>query len=217
MNSPPAPSPAAAASAAGPAARSAIHGTDTLVPSLDGDYQRGVSALWRVLRMALRYRVRFPAAVLAVIVAAVFQLLIPRYLGSAIDQALGLLPAAQAAGGATAAQAALVTSALLVLGIAVMRGLFTLAHNYLAESIGQSFGYELRLRFFEKLQRFTRISPHQVRWQVTVDDPSTWTKPWTFALPLTVDHTPLPAYECHEGNYGLRNILSAARAEEWEK
>jgi hypothetical protein len=67
------------------------------------------------------------------------------------------------------------------------------------------------------VERFTRISPDQVRWQVTVDDPSTWTKPWTFALPLTVDNTPLPAYECHEGNYGLRNILSAARAEEREK
>jgi hypothetical protein len=33
-------------------------------------------------------------------------------------------------------------------------------------------------------------------------------------MPLTVDTVPLPAYECHEGNYGLRNILSAARAEE---
>jgi len=42
-----------------------------------------------------------------------------------------------------------------VLGIAVMRGVFTLAHNYLAESIGQSFGYELRLAFFEKLQRLS--------------------------------------------------------------
>jgi ATP-binding cassette subfamily B protein len=133
MNSPSASSPAAD-SVASPAVKSAIHGTDTLVPSLDGDYQRGVNALWRVLRMALRYRVRFPAAVLAVIAAGVFQLLIPRYLGNAIDQALGLLSGAQAAGGATAtqAQAALVTSALLVLGIAVMRGVFTLAHNYLA-------------------------------------------------------------------------------------
>jgi hypothetical protein len=63
-------------------------------------------------------------------------------------------------------------------------------------------------------ERFRKISPKQVRWAVTVEDPSTWTRPWTFALPLTADPTPLPAYECHEGNYGLRNILSAARAEE---
>ena len=66
-------------------------------------------------------------------------------------------------------------------------------------------------------ERFTRISPTQVRWSVTVDDPSTWTRPWTFSLPLTADPNPLPLYECHEGNYGLKNILSAARAEERAK
>jgi hypothetical protein len=63
-------------------------------------------------------------------------------------------------------------------------------------------------------ERIRRISPEQLRWTVTVDDPETWTRPWTFTLPLTVDDVPLPSYECHEGNYGLRNILSAARAEE---
>ena len=64
------------------------------------------------------------------------------------------------------------------------------------------------------IERFTRIAPDKVRWSVTIDDPSTWTKPWTFSLPLTADPNPVPLYECHEGNYGLRNILSAARAEE---
>ena len=63
-------------------------------------------------------------------------------------------------------------------------------------------------------ERFQRIASDKVRWTVTVDDPSTWTKPWTFSLPLTADPNPLPLYECHEGNYGLKNILSAARAEE---
>ena len=132
-------------------------GTDTLVPSLNGDYRRGVNALWRVLRMALSYRVRFPAAVLAVIGAAIFQLMIPRFLGKAIDQAGSML--AMAGGGDAAAiamaKSALISSALLVLGTAVMRGLFTLSHNYLAESIGQSFGLQLRLSFFEKLQRLS--------------------------------------------------------------
>jgi hypothetical protein len=65
-------------------------------------------------------------------------------------------------------------------------------------------------------ERFTRTGPDKVRWTVTVDDPMTWTRPWTFSLPLTADDRPLPSYECHEGNYGLRNILSAARAEERE-
>jgi hypothetical protein len=64
------------------------------------------------------------------------------------------------------------------------------------------------------IERFRRVSPTQLQWTVTVEDPETWTRPWTFTLPLTVDDVPLPSYECHEGNYGLRNILSAARAEE---
>jgi hypothetical protein len=65
------------------------------------------------------------------------------------------------------------------------------------------------------VERFTRTSPNTVRWQVTVNDPMTWTKPWTFAMPLTRDDSqPFQAYECHEGNYGVPNILSATRAEE---
>jgi hypothetical protein len=64
-------------------------------------------------------------------------------------------------------------------------------------------------------ERFTRTGPSQVRWAVTIDDPTTWTRAWTFAMPLTQDDTErLQLYECHEGNYGLKNILSAARAEE---
>ena len=64
-------------------------------------------------------------------------------------------------------------------------------------------------------ERLTRIAPDKVKWSVTVDDPTTWTRPWTFSLPLTMnDGEPIMQYECHEGNYGLRNILSAARAEE---
>jgi hypothetical protein len=64
-------------------------------------------------------------------------------------------------------------------------------------------------------ERFTPIAPDKVRWSVTVDDPSTWVRPWTFAMPLTLDNgEPLFDYECHEGNYAMANILSAARAEE---
>jgi hypothetical protein len=66
-------------------------------------------------------------------------------------------------------------------------------------------------------ERFQRIAPDKVRWTVTVNDPKTWTQPWTFSLPLTADPNPVPHYECHEGNYGLKNILSAARAEEKQK
>ena len=65
------------------------------------------------------------------------------------------------------------------------------------------------------VERFRRVAPDKVQWTVTIDDPETWTRPWTFSLPLTVnDREPVFEYACHEGNYGLRNILSAARAEE---
>jgi hypothetical protein len=66
------------------------------------------------------------------------------------------------------------------------------------------------------VERFKATGPGSVEWSVTVDDPSTWTRPWTFAMTLSKkDRSQRPfEYACHEGNYGLRNILSAARAEE---
>ena len=65
------------------------------------------------------------------------------------------------------------------------------------------------------IERFTRIAPDKINWSVTVDDSSTWVRPWTFAVPLTIaDTEPLMEYGCHEGNYAMTNILSGARAEE---
>jgi hypothetical protein len=65
------------------------------------------------------------------------------------------------------------------------------------------------------IERFTPIGPDTLEWAITFDDPHTWEKPWTFAMNLTHDESQPPfEYACHEGNYGLRNILSAARAEE---
>ena len=51
-------------------------------------------------------------------------------------------------------------------------------------------------------------------WTVTADDSHTWTRPWTFGMNLSKrDQSQQPfEYACHEGNYGLRNILSAARS-----
>jgi hypothetical protein len=64
-------------------------------------------------------------------------------------------------------------------------------------------------------ERFTRVSPDVIRYEVTVDDPGTWTGPWTAAFPLFRDPGYLMAeYACHEGNLGLANALSGSRAEE---
>jgi hypothetical protein len=66
-------------------------------------------------------------------------------------------------------------------------------------------------------ERFTRVSPTRIDWSATMEDPTTWTRPWTIEIPLTLDPQPAMAFDCHEGNYGLRNILSGARADEAAK
>ena len=64
-------------------------------------------------------------------------------------------------------------------------------------------------------ERFTRISPDTIQYEATIEDPRTWTKPWTVTVPLsTQPGYQIFPYECHEGNLALRNILSAARTEE---
>jgi hypothetical protein len=68
-----------------------------------------------------------------------------------------------------------------------------------------------RLRVVE---HFTPVAPDTIAWTATLDDPTTWTRPWTIGMPLRRERSPSLPFECHEGNYGLRNILSAARAEE---
>src|SRR4029434_63834 len=68
---------------------------------------------------------------------------------------------------------------------------------------------------FTLIERFTPIRPNQIQWSVTTNDLSTWTRAWTYTMQLTKDSgQPLFEYGCHEGNYRLRNILSAARAED---
>jgi hypothetical protein len=65
------------------------------------------------------------------------------------------------------------------------------------------------------IERFTPLGPDTLEWSVTLDDPHTWARPWTFAMNLTHDESQPPfEYACHEGNYGLRNMLAVARAEE---
>jgi hypothetical protein len=64
-------------------------------------------------------------------------------------------------------------------------------------------------------ERFTPMGPDRLQWQATIEDPDTWTKPWTFTMPLTKDDSQqVFEYGCHEGNLGLDHILSAARAED---
>ena len=63
-------------------------------------------------------------------------------------------------------------------------------------------------------ERFTRVDENTIRYQFTVDDPSTWTGPWTAEMMMRSTKGPLFEHACHEGNYGLYNTLVGARAEE---
>ena len=64
------------------------------------------------------------------------------------------------------------------------------------------------------VERFTRVSPETLMYEATIDDPTVWSRSWTFQIPMQLNDQPLYEYACHEGNYGLANILSGARFEE---
>ena len=80
--------------------------------------------------------------------------------------------------------------------------------GFLRETAFQSglTGSSLRLT-----ERFTRAAPDVLLYAVTVDDPTVWTRPWTYEIPMRRSEHPLYEYACHEGNYGLHNILAGAR------
>jgi hypothetical protein len=68
------------------------------------------------------------------------------------------------------------------------------------------------------VERFTRVSANRIHYEVTVDDPKMYTRPWTLAIPLERDDQyQIFEYACHEGNYAIENILRAARAAEANK
>ena len=63
------------------------------------------------------------------------------------------------------------------------------------------------------VERFTRVAKDLIEYQVTFDDPRTWTAPWTAALDMKARPSDAGVFEyaCHEGNFGMRNMLSTAR------
>ena len=63
-------------------------------------------------------------------------------------------------------------------------------------------------------ERFTLVDRDMIRYEFTVDDPGTWTRPWSGEIPMRRIEGPIYEYACHEGNYGLANILRAARVQE---
>src|SRR5262245_23722576 len=64
------------------------------------------------------------------------------------------------------------------------------------------------------IERFTRSDENTLLYQFTIEDETTWAKPWSGEIPMKKVTTPLYEYACHEGNYGMAGVLSGARAEE---
>ena len=64
------------------------------------------------------------------------------------------------------------------------------------------------------VERFTRVGPDSLGYEFTVEDPETWTRPWTALVPMQKTEGPMFEYACHEGNYAMDGILGGARAEE---
>jgi hypothetical protein len=76
-----------------------------------------------------------------------------------------------------------------------------------SDMMGSSSGLHL-------VERFTRVAPRVLQYDVTMSDPSTWTQPWTVRLNLQQTEAPLLEYACHEGNLGMFGILGGARKAE---
>ena len=104
----------------------------------------------RITRMALHYRWRLAIGLVAIFFAAGFQLAIPILIGNAVDTANNLFGDADAR-----AKDALVLTAILLFAVSVGRGFSAMVQNYMGESIGQHIGYELRMLYYEKLQRLS--------------------------------------------------------------
>ena len=83
--------------------------------------------------------------------------------------------------------------------------------SFLRETSFQRGSSDEHLRLVE---RFTRVSPGTLLYEATIDDPTVWSQVWTYEIPMQFNDQPLYEYACHEGNYGLYNILAGARAEE---
>jgi len=81
--------------------------------------------------------------------------------------------------------------------------------NYFEKTAWRGAGEHLKV-----VERFTLTNPNTIRYQFTVDDPTTWSRPWSGEYEMTRIEGPLFEYACHEGNYGLPSILKGARLAE---
>ena len=87
--------------------------------------------------------------------------------------------------------------------------------NFTDDGRGSTFQYATKN--MKLVERFTRISDRTIDYKFTVSDPETWMRPWTAKLPWNRIDGLIYEYACHEGNYGMEHMLSAARAADAKK
>ncbi|KRB40722.1 multidrug ABC transporter [Phenylobacterium sp. Root700] len=121
--------------------------------SIKVDVSEMPRVLQRITALSLRYPGRMAIAIGCSLGAAVASLTLPRLFGSAVDQAQVLLKVGAAHAGE--AQTALWMTALLVIAATVVRGVLTMMSGYMGEYVSQRVGYDLRLQFFQQLQRLS--------------------------------------------------------------
>ena len=136
------------------------HGNSALNTEAESTYQVEVSnldaqVLRRITELAFKHPLRMAIGIAATILAAVFQLFVPQFLGRAVDQARGLLAGAAGEVDRALAEEALLTTAILLVGVSVIRGLCAMMQNYQGEAVGQFIGYHLRLAYYRKLQKLS--------------------------------------------------------------
>ncbi len=83
--------------------------------------------------------------------------------------------------------------------------------NFLRET---SFRNGVTTSELKLVEKFTRTDAGTLMYDVTVEDPNTWSRPWSYRIPMRANDMPVFEYACHEGNYGLENILAGAREKE---
>jgi ATP-binding cassette, subfamily B, multidrug efflux pump len=110
-------------------------------------WMTGIATMWRVTRMAWDTPWQVMVAIVSTLIATALQLVIPQLLGHAVDQTQVL--------GLENAGSALLMTAVLVLVISTLRGIFATLQNYYSESVGHYTGYRLRLQFYDKIQHLS--------------------------------------------------------------
>jgi len=125
------------------------HPLEVMVEADVHSWRAGLFSTWRITRIAFDTPWAVTFAMVSTVIAASMQLLVPQLLGRAIDQTQVL------AADPSAGRQALLTTALAVLWVSVVRGVFTTLQNYFSERVNHTTGVALRMQFYAQVQRLS--------------------------------------------------------------